>query len=343
MQNEITVPSKLLDNKGELIQKGYATSPILMYQRKNVAKKHRLKEWDYYLIYNENYGVALTLGKSGSLVLISASLINYNSREQTTKSLVRFVSKRKLSMPESSKSGDIHYQDKELNLSFKHRNGHRELTLFMRDFKKNKNLEVAVKLFDEPKDSMVIATPFKESKKYFYYNQKIIGMRAEGSVYLDQETILFKPDTSFGLLDWGRGAWPYKTSWYWGAGQGIISGNLFGFNLGYGFGDTSAATENMIFFNGKASKLKNVVFHIPKNEKNQYEYLKPWMISSSDKRFEMVFKPILDRSANLSLIFFSTNQHQVFGKYTGTVMLDDGTIIFLKDFLGFAERVKNRW
>lgn len=39
----------------------------------------------------------------------------------------------------------------------------------------------------------------------------------------------------------------------------------------------------------------------------------------------------------------SSDQHQVFGTFDGTAICDDGTVIELKQFLGFAERVENRW
>jgi hypothetical protein len=190
---------------------------------------------------------------------------------------------------------------------------------------------------------MVIATPFSEDRKDFYYNQKIIGMNASGIVRLGERTFNFDYYNTFGLLDWGRGIWPHKTTWYWGAGQGMVRGNLFGFNLGYGFGDTRAATENMLFYNGIASKLEDVVFHIPKNKNKEYEYMKPWKITSSDRRFEMDFVPCLDRKADLNAVVLSTSQHQVFGRFTGTAVLDDGMKVELKEFPGFAKRVENRW
>jgi hypothetical protein len=344
MQHKITKPSDLLDKHGELVQKGYATSPLLTYHRKDVARKLRLKEWDYYLIYNDEYAIAITLGKSNLLTLISASLINLTSNKKIiTKNVIRLVSNKKLSLPESSETGDIVYQDKEVTLSFRHLDDTRELFLYMKNFTANKDMEISINLTDEPEDSMVIATPFQEDRKGFYYNRKIIGFRASGFIRLNNKTYSFHPNRTYGLLDWGRGVWPYKTTWYWSAAQGMICGNLFGFNLGYGFGDTSAATENMLFFNGIASKLKDVTFHIPKNECCEYEYIKPWTITSSDHRLEMIFTPILDRSANLSAVILSTDQHQVFGKFSGTAILDDDTIIYLNDFLGFAERVENRW
>lgn len=343
MQFKITKPSRLLDKKGELIQKGYALSPILKYCKADVARKLRLKEWDYYLIYNTDYATALTVGKSVNLILISATFVDFNQGYEKTKSVVRIISKKKFDMPTSSTIGDIAYHDKLASVSFKHVNEGRLIEIKLKNLGESTNFEASFMLTNEPKDSMVIATPFDEDKKAFYYNRKIIGMRASGTVRFKENVYSFSDTNTYGLLDWGRGVWPYKTTWYWGAAQGTISGNLFGFNLGYGFGNTSAATENMLFFNGKASKLCDVNFHIPKNEKKQYEYMKPWKITSSNHRLNLTFHPILDRNVHLSAIILSTNQHQVFGTFTGTAILDDGTIIYLQDFLGFAERVENRW
>ena len=38
-----------------------------------------------------------------------------------------------------------------------------------------------------------------------------------------------------------------------------------------------------------------------------------------------------------------SDQHEVFGGFTGCAILDDGTEIRVKDFPGFAEKVENKW
>jgi hypothetical protein len=343
MQHKILEPSDLLNKYGELIQKGYATCPILTYKRSDVARKLRLKEWDYYLISNDQYITVLLVAKTSSIVLINASIIDLQSKMETSKNIIRLISNKKLSLPESSEKGDIQYQDKQVNISFLHRGNDRVLHLFIKNFTVSSSFEADFLLTEEPHDSMVIATPFTECDQDFYYNRKIIGMSASGKVKIYNQSISFDSDYSYALLDWGRGVWPYKTSWYWSAGQGMISGSLFAFNLGYGFGDTSAATENMVFYNGIANKLKDITFHIPTNDKKEYDYMSPWTVTSSDRRFEMIFTPVFDRTAFLSAIVLSTDQHQVFGHFTGTAILDDKSVIYLKDFPGFVEIIKNRW
>ena len=73
------------------------------------------------------------------------------------------------------------------------------------------------------------------------------------------------------------------------------------------------------------------------------DYMKTWMFTSSDGRFEMEFVPVLDRSASLSAFIVSSDQHQVFGRMSGKAVLDDGRFIELKDFMCFAEKVHNRY
>ena len=94
--------------------------------------------------------------------------------------------------------------------------------------------------------------------------------------------------------------------------------------------------------------------------------MKPWKFSSSDGRFEMDFEPIIDRCSYANLPFgeslelpgigvvptaailgggdhVESDQHQVFGRMTGTAILDDGTKLEIKDLLCFAEDVHNMY
>lgn len=122
----------------------------------------------------------------------------------------------------------------------------------------------------------------------------------------------------------------------------MVDQHRFGFNLGYGFGDTSAASENMLFYDGIAHKLSEVHFEIPQKN-GQDDFLKPWKFTSDDQRVQLDFVPILDRHADTNALIIRSNQHQVFGHFYGDCILNDGRIIHLDGQLGFAEKVFNRW
>ena len=57
----------------------------------------------------------------------------------------------------------------------------------------------------------------------------------------------------------------------------------------------------------------------------------------------MTFEPVLDRAACLDFKLIVSDQHQVFGKMSGTAVLDDGTKLEIKDMMCFAEKVHNKY
>ena len=342
MQRRITVPGFLHDEAGNLADRGYATSLLLKYDRDRVKANHlRLKEWDYYYIGNDNFGLALTVADNGYMSMDSISFLDFGKNHQSTDSRMRFLGKRR-GLPLTSAQGDIRAQGKDYDITFLNDGKTRQLYGHMDNFGKGKTILFDITLTDAPRDSMVIVTPFAGKSSAFYYNQKINCMRAEGKVALDGREYLFSPATAFGVLDWGRGVWTYDNTWYWGSASGIAQGHRFGFNIGCGFGDTSAASENMLFYDGIAHKLSGVAFNIP-TKNGQEDYLSPWIFTSDDGRFEMNFSPILDRSARINLKLLLSDQHQVFGRFSGRAVLDDGTPIQVKDLTGFAEKVHNKW
>ncbi|MCL6570996.1 MAG: DUF2804 domain-containing protein [Bacillus sp. (in: Bacteria)] len=343
MQRKIENPQRLLTGSGQLNDKGYATELLLKYSREDIkARSYRIKEWDYYLVANDEFAVALTFADNSYMGLISVSFLDFKNVKFNTASIIKPLTFGKLQLPSSSKVGDITYKDKRIEIEFLHEGESRRLKCSMKNFEEKKDFNCDIILSNEPKDSMVIVTPFTEDEKAFYYNQKINCMTASGVANYNGEVYHFNPTTSFGTLDWGRGVWTYQNTWYWGSASGMVNGKTFGFNIGYGFGDTSAASENMLFYNGSAHKLEHVTFHIP-GRNGKYEYMKPWTFSSSDGRFEMKFTPILDRTDFTSIGIIASDQHQVFGRFNGQAILDDGSVLEVSDFLGFAERVYNRW
>lgn len=344
MEQKLLSGGRLLDEKGHLTEAGYAFSLVKDYARADIkAGALRIKEWDYYLIYNGEYGVALTIDDNSYMGLISGSFLDLKEGREKTVSPMTLLPFGKTKLPPTSKTGDIEVQNKKVRASFKHTKEGRHLYMKIEQFENGLPFEADFLLTDEPQDSMVIATPFREKETALYYNQKIIGMRASGFFEYNGKRYEFSPADSFGLLDWGRGVWTYENTWYWGAGQGLIDGEVFGYNIGYGFGDTSAASENMLFYKGKAHKLDRITFNIPKTPDGKDDYMSKWSFTSSDGRFEAIFTPVLDRAAFTSLGVILSDQHQVFGYLDGTVMLDDGTKLELNHFLGMAEKVRNKW
>lgn len=334
----------LLNNQGHLAEAGYATRLVRTYDRSAIrAGKLRIKEWDYYCVCSPNTILCLTIADNSYMGLDSITLIDIPMRWQHTKSFMRAFPMGKTGLPSTSALGDVEIHRKGYSLRFENDGKQRVLSVHVDHFFDGKPLEATVTLTDEPEDSMVIATPFPGAPKAFYYNQKINCLSASGQVVFDSNVREFVRGESMAVLDWGRGVWTYSNTWYWASASGHVADVPFGLNLGYGFGDTGAATENMLFYAGKAHKLTDVHFFIPKKADGTEDYLVPWQVKDSEDRLQLTFTPFLDRASRTSVAVIESDQHQVFGYFDGTAVLDDGTSLEIKHLLGFAEKVKNRW
>ena len=336
--HEVTKKHALLDKKGQLVEPGWSRQLIQKYDRKDIkAPKFRIKEWDYYLVMNEDFAIALTISDLGYMGMISASFLKFDEPWEHTESVLTAFPMGKFHLPSDSSQGVTEFKNERISMMFQADSKKRHLTCTFKNFNEKKSLSCDITLAQPRQDTLVIATPW-DKKHHFYYNQKINCLPASGWVEYDGKKYVFDVKTDFGVLDWGRGVWTYDNYWYWGSGSGCVDGIPVGFNIGYGFGNTFAASENVIFYNGVAHKIDDVTFHIPKDD-----YLKPWKFTSSDGRFEMNFQPIIDRNACTDVKIILSDQHQVFGKMNGTMILDDGTEVVLKDFLCFAEEVHNKY
>lgn len=341
MQNEIKEKQPLLNEKGHIINPGFAKTMLYEYKRDLIkAPKFKIKEWDYYLVSNEEYGFAFTIADNGYLGFISVAILDFKTKDIEMFSNLKFFPLGKFRMPETTVVGDVVFKDKKIEMSYLLEENKRIIQCSIPNFKKGLPFKAEFILTNEPAESMVIATPFQYSKTSFYFNQKINCFKADGVAVLGEKE--YKLNDANAVLDWGRGVWTYDNTWYWGSASGKLKGVPFGFNIGYGFGDTSKASENMIFYDGKAHKFEQVRFNIPREGK-KFQFMKEWTIESSDNRLNLVFKPYLDRFDKISLLLLVSDQHQVFGTFSGYAVLDDGKRLDLKDFHGFAEMVHNRW
>lgn len=355
---KIENPGPLHRPDGTLASAGWATELLLNYERTRIkAPRWRIKEWDYYLVNDDSYAVALTLGDLGYVGLVSASVVDYARATYKTTSVIVPLPLGRFKLPHSSERGVSSFENGRAAFRFEVTPEVRRIHAQFANFDGKDDLIIDATLDNAPQDTMVIATPWAEDPHAFYYNQKKVAMPAQGSFKKGMLVHGFSPDNSFGLLDWGRGVWTRDNTWFWAVAQGwqerpTAGGEevcRFGLNLGYGFGDTSAASENMVFVDGVAHKLGRVTFDIlektggaqAKKLDDRYNLLHPWRIADNEGRLDMVFTPLLDRVDYMDFAVIRTDQHQVFGQYDGTVVLDDGSTFTVEGLQGSAEVVHN--
>jgi len=141
MQNEIKKLQPLLNDKGQIINPGFAKKMLYEYRRKDIkASKFKIKEWDYYYVGDDDYGVAFTIADNGYLGFISLAVLDFKNKSYEMFSNLKFFPLGKFKMPESTLTGDVHFKDKKVEMSFLHEGDKRILSCTIPNFKDGKSV-----------------------------------------------------------------------------------------------------------------------------------------------------------------------------------------------------------
>ncbi len=148
-------------------------------------------------------------------------------------------------------------------------------------------------------------------------------------------------DEAWGVLDVGRGRWPYRTRWNWGGGAGrsVDGAHVVGLQLGGRWTVGTGATENGVLVDGRLTKV---------GDELEWSYswddpLAPWRVRAPDGSIDVTLTPRHDKHSRTELGVLGTEVHQVFGRWTGTVRTDEGETVAVEGIQGFAEESRSRW
>lgn len=345
MQTEITQSTPLLDADGHLNQVGWARHPILDCNLENAAfypwmlrfwQFARIKVWDYYAIFTPQRFFSATIANLGYAGNVFVYTLDFESGDLHEESLVIPLGKG-ITLSRNT-TGTCEYHGQGAHLKFEADSTSRQIFVDWPAFNQGRGIHAEIRLEQPPQhESMNIVIPIPG--KRFYYNHKINCLPASGHLIYGEIEEELHPETCLGQLDWGRGVWEYSSFWNWASASGFLpDGRTVGLNLGCGFGDTSAATENALILDGRIHKLDQVNFNYDPDD-----FMKPWKFTDNQGRLDLDFEPFKDRFAATKLVIIDSEVHQLFGRYSGSVVTDDGEELHIDGLIGFAEEHHARW
>lgn len=205
-------------------------------------------------------------------------------------------------------------------------------------------LEALVEL-PEGHESLNVVIPW--SRRRFQYTSKHQARPASGTLRVGDDLRRFgrspgdgPEESAWGVLDVGRGRWPYSTRWNWGGGAGhAVDGSVVGLQVGAKWTEGTGHTENGVIVDGVLSKI---------GAELDWDYdwsdpMAPWRVRHPDGSLDLRLTPVHDRHTRVEALVMGTEVHQVFGTWSGHCTGDDGVLHELHDFLGFAEESRSRW
>jgi hypothetical protein len=192
----------------------------------------------------------------------------------------------------------------------------------------------------EGHESLNVVIPWSDTR--FQYTSKHQARPAQGVLRVGDASRSFGGDEAeaWGVLDVGRGRWPYRTRWNWGGGAGrLADGRSFGLQIGGKWTDGTGFTENGMIVDGRLEKLGDELVW-------DYDWdapLRPWKVRTPDGRLDLTLEPVYDKHSRTEMLILGTEVHQAFGRWSGSFTREDGETLEIQDLQGFAEESRSRW
>ncbi len=297
-------------------------------------QRYRMKKWDMYHVATPECYASFLVAGIGYGAFCSAYLLDRRSRRghEDVHISPPWPGPR---MMRDSTAGRTEYHAGGTSIRFEAQGEHRSLRVSWPGFA-GENLEADVEMY-LPAAYESICGVHPTSPRRCHYGHKINCMEASGSVRLGDNTYGLDPVDSFGMLDFGRGYYPPRLFWYWAVASGRDGkGRPVGWNLGHGNSEAETA-ENALFCDGKLNKIGKVKCTVPARPDEQ------WRVLSDDGRVDLVMLPEVVRETDLNLgLAYSVGRSDL-GLFSGTVSLDSGEVVEIRDMFGLFEWVDQKW
>ena len=192
-------------------------------------------------------------------------------------------------------------------------------------------------------ESLNVVIPWDDRR--FQYTSKHQARPARGELVVGDRRWSFGQtpgeDDAWGVLDVGRGRWPYRTRWNWGGGAGRdASGkHVVGLQLGGKWTEGTGFTENGVIVDGTLTKLGREL----RWEYRWDEPEAPWRVEDPGGQLRLELRTRYDKHTKVNALLLATETHQVFGTWSGTVTTDAGATLWLDGMAGFAEESRSQW
>jgi hypothetical protein len=335
MEHEVTAPTPLCDAKGNLHPEaaGWAKHPHWDCNLKGHAL--RKKRWDYWCFVGPERLCSLCIAHVDYFGLLGAYLLDYPTRNLAECGMVRPLA-REPQMP-SNTFGNTRaaYGRTRMEQELDENGG---TLLFEAPNCAGRPLRAEFRILSPAaQETLNVVVPW--SRTQFQFTSKQLPLACEGTVQWGDETWRFDRSNTFGVRDFGRGVWPYRTTWNWAALSGTVNGVRYGVNLGGKWTDGTGATENGLIFDGRFFPIAETV----RWEYDTRDWLKPWRLyTPGTDTVDLTLTPFFDKPTKVETGILSTRVHQCFGHFSGSVNTG-GHRVEVDQALGWAEEQRARW
>ena len=342
---ELTAPVDLCTADGRLNPAARGWSRVPWHRANLTGSWGRSKRWDYWAVLAGDLVISATYADIDYLGLADVWWVDLATGRTGGRGTIRPLAVG-MSLPEVPGTAPLRVAAGSLHLDIADGalpgggTGTRLRAHWVEPTGEMARLDVAVDL-PEGHESLNVVVPWSETTFQFTSKHQARPARGELVVGDDRREIGGAAGDAWGVLDVGRGRWPYQTRWNWGGGAGRVApgGPVVGLQLGGMWTVGTGATENGVIVDGRLTKV---------GDELEWDYdwadpMRPWRVRSPDGSIDLRLTPRHDKHTEVDALVLRTETHQVFGTWAGTVIPDDGDALTFEALQGFAEESRSRW
>lgn len=309
------------------------------------GRRLRTKRWDYWAVLADDVTVSVTYADVGYLGMADVWWCDLTTGTEGGRPDPR-PGAFGVSLPDRPGTTPLRARGRRSKVDIVDDEGGTTITATWTENDEPASLEARIDL-PPGHESLNVVIPW--SDKTFQYTSKHQARPARGTLRVGERTWDFgvasgnerDGGAAWGVLDVGRGRWPYSTRWNWGGGAGIATDGetTVGLQFGAKWTDGTGFTENGVLIDGRLTKIGAELDWT-------YDWdrpLEPWRVRHPDGSLDVTLTPVHDKHSRLNAGVLATEVHQVFGRWSGHATDDEGRRVDLDGILGFAEESRSRW
>ena len=295
--------------------------------RADVSGWGRRKRWEYWAVQSPDSVLALTVSDLDYAHLCAVYFLNPAGQEVSNTAL---TVGRPLDLPVQAGAAGVSVDTKHLAIRITPSEG------AVRLWARTDHLEADIRITRPAgHEALGVVVPWSDSR--FQYTVKENTLPAVGQVWTQDATYQFQ-DESWATWDFGRGKWPYRVTWNWGAGSGVVAGRTVGLQFGGKWTDGTGSTENAVTVDGRLHKISDDLVW----DYHPDDWHRAWHVFTPDRRVDMEFRPTHVRGDVTHFGVIDNVTHQCFGTWHGRAPWAD-EVIEVDGIRAWAEEVRNRW
>ena len=334
VEREITAPVDLCDARGRLNPEavGFARQPLV---RANLAGHWpRKKRWNFWNWIGPDCVFSVTLADVDLASFCAFTLTDFHDGAQRAGASYglpgRIALAEQVEANVAFAGGGVEYENRvegaDLRVRFRGRAG--DGTDVAADFTVRRRPD---------QESLNVVVPWSATR--FQCNSKHAALPCDGEVRAGGRRYVLDPQRCFGVQDWGRGLWPYRSYWNWGVATGFAGDVLLGVNVGAKWTTGTGSNENGILCNGRLHKIMEDL----RWDYDPLAWRRPWrVVAEHSGAVDLTLEPMVAHTPKLNLGLLSTGGVCAFGRWRGTVRVE-ARAIPVDGLLGWAEEFAHRW